>query len=44
LADSRAVFNNSELAPRVVAKETAGVLTVVDGTMFEEIKANVKIP
>jgi len=43
LADSWVIFDNSELAPRVIAKETAGVLTVVDGTIFKEIKAKVKI-
>jgi hypothetical protein len=29
--------------PRVIAKETAGALTVVDGTLFEEIKRTVGI-
>lgn len=40
-ADSWTIFDNSELAPRVVAKETTGVLTVIDGKLFEEIKVKV---
>lgn len=42
-ADSWAIFDNSELAPVVIAKETAGVLTVINGKMFEEIQAKVRI-
>jgi predicted ABC-type ATPase len=41
-ADSWVIFDNSELAPRVVAKETAGVLTVIDGKLFEEIRTKVE--
>jgi len=43
-ADSWSIFDNSELTPRVVAKETAGVLTVIDVKLFEEIKAKVELP
>ncbi|MCX5807226.1 MAG: zeta toxin family protein [Proteobacteria bacterium] len=43
-ADSWVIFDNSELLPCVVAKETAGVLTVIDGKLFEEIRAKVETP
>ena len=43
LADSWVIFDNSEALPRVIAKETAGALTVIDGTLFEEIKRTVGI-
>jgi predicted ABC-type ATPase len=38
LVDSWLLFDNSGDAPRVIAKETARVLTVVDATLFEEIR------
>jgi predicted ABC-type ATPase len=41
-ADSWVIFDNSELLPYVVAKETAGVLTVIDFKLFQKIKAKVE--
>ena len=41
--DSWIIFDNSEPAPRVIAKETTGVLTIIDGKLFEEIKTKVEI-
>lgn len=38
LADSWIIFDNSEEFPRVIAKETAGVLTIVDGIIFSKIQ------
>jgi predicted ABC-type ATPase len=43
LADSWIIFDNSEEVPRVIAKETSGVLTVVDGKLFKGIKTKVEI-
>ena len=43
LADSWVIFDNSEAVPWVIAKETAGVLTVVDDTLFDEMKRTVGI-
>jgi predicted ABC-type ATPase len=44
LADSWTIFDNSEPVPLVIAKETAGVLKVIDGKLFEEIKIKVEMP
>lgn len=44
LADSWVMFDNSEELPRVIAKEAAGVLTVVDATLFDEIRKTAGIP
>jgi predicted ABC-type ATPase len=38
LVDSCMLFDNSEESPRVVAEETAGVLTIVDDKLFAEIR------
>jgi predicted ABC-type ATPase len=37
LVDSWVLFDNSGDEPRVIAKETAGVLRVLDATLFDEI-------
>jgi predicted ABC-type ATPase len=37
-ADSLVIFDNSELAPRVVAKETAGVRTVICNSLCAEVR------
>ena len=42
-ADSWVVFDNSEPLPRVIAKGTAGLLTVINGKLFTEIKLKVAI-
>jgi predicted ABC-type ATPase len=42
-ADSWVIFDNSEPAPMVIAKETAGVLTVIDDKLFEGIKVSVEM-
>jgi predicted ABC-type ATPase len=44
LVDSWLLFDNSGDAPRVIAKETAGVLTVTDATLFEEIRIAAETP
>jgi predicted ABC-type ATPase len=44
LVDSWILFDNSGDTPRVVAKETAGVLMAVNATLFEEIKKTVGTP
>jgi predicted ABC-type ATPase len=44
LADSWVIFDNSEDSPRVIANEEAGVLTVIDATLFDEIRKAAGIP
>jgi predicted ABC-type ATPase len=43
LVDSWIIFDNSEEFPRVIAKETAGDLTVYDGTLLDKIQKDVNI-
>lgn len=42
-ADSWIIFDNSEEFPRAIAKESAGVLTVFDGTLFDKIQKDTNI-
>jgi predicted ABC-type ATPase len=43
VTDSWIIFDNSEEIPRVIAKESSGILTVVDGKLFRGIKTKVEI-
>ena len=44
LVDFSILFDNSKEPPSLVAKETAGALTAVDATLFNEIRRRAGIP
>jgi predicted ABC-type ATPase len=44
LVDSWILFDNSGDTPRAIANEEAGVLTITDATLFEEIARAAEIP
>jgi predicted ABC-type ATPase len=41
--DSWVLFDNSGNTPNVIAKETNGVLTIVDNELFDEVKRSMEI-